>query len=494
MLAEALADGLQALLGIALFAVPGLALAGAVPALARLSLLRRLAYGYPLGMAAVGGALYALSFFAGVPLRRPAVLAVAAAVALPAFAFAALRRRPAGRRPRRRDPFALAALAVGAAVSLGVLADAASQPLRDWDGRMTWAAQARYLRAEGTVLPAVLLRHRWFVTHPRYPLLLPVAQAAVQEAAGAGRDEQPFRGLYAAFFPALLGIVYDAASRVAGRRPAALAALTAAGVPFFSFGDEGGAVSAYGDLPLAVFVGAALTLLLGRRAGLAEGLAAGLLLAAAVLTKNEGTPLALAALAATVAAGLGWMARRGRRRFAPGFARSFAPLLAAAAVAVAAGAFLAAWREPIPNRHDEAYGEWVRPGDFWPEAVTRAPTIASVAVARMASWGRWTLFWGVVPLVLAAGWRGLARRAAVPWALVALAAPAVGWAAYTVHYDPVYLARVTWDRMLLQSSVPGFVVLAMALGEVLRRGWPGGPRTPARPALRRSSPPGSGRS
>jgi hypothetical protein len=467
--ADLLADLADALLGIALFALPGLALAGAVPALAKLPLPRRLAYGYPLGVAAVAGALYALSFFAAIPLRRPAVFAVAAAVALPAFAIAALRRRrpaPRGygerRRPRRREPFALAVLAVGAAVSLGVLADAVSQPLRDWDGRMTWAAQARYVRAEGTVLPAVLLRHRWFVSHPRYPLLLPVAQAAVQEAAGAGPDEQPFRGLYAAFFPALLGIAYDAASRVAGRRPAALAALAAAGVPFFSFGDEGSAVSAYSDLPLAVFVGAALALLLGRRAGLAEGLAAGLLLAAAVLTKNEGALLALAALAAATAAGLGWTARRNRHRLAP--------LLAAAAVALAAVGFLAAWREPIPNRHDEAYGEWVRPGAFWPEVVTRAPTIASVAAARMASWGRWTLFWGVVPIVLAAGWRGLARRAAVPWLLAALAAPAVGWGAYTVHHDPVYLAGVTWDRMLLQAAVPGFVALAMALGEVVRRG------------------------
>ncbi len=95
---------------------------------------RRLAYAWLLGVAWTAGLLYALSHFLAVPLRPPAILAVAA---LPVVAgtMSRLRRRPSAPRPRRR--FRLwewLLVAVGAMVSLAVLGEALSNPVLDWDG------------------------------------------------------------------------------------------------------------------------------------------------------------------------------------------------------------------------------------------------------------------------------------------------------------------------------------------------------------------------
>ncbi|MES1245969.1 MAG: hypothetical protein ABUT39_30455, partial [Acidobacteriota bacterium] len=76
-------DSLAAsLFGIALFAVPGLALTWFFPALREVPWSRRAGYGYPLGVAAVAGSLYILSGLLSVPLRRPAIFGVAAALAI----------------------------------------------------------------------------------------------------------------------------------------------------------------------------------------------------------------------------------------------------------------------------------------------------------------------------------------------------------------------------------------------------------------------------
>ncbi len=375
--------GIAAVLGgIALFALPGLALTRLFPRLRDLSLPRRLAYGYLLGIAAVAGGLYVLSFLFGVPIRPPAIFTLAA---LPLVLFFRPRRdvmpgRP--RRFRRRSWLSLATLTAGAVaafVSLGVLAEAVANPLQDWDGRMTWTTQARYVRAAGGVLPPAMVEPRWYVSLPHYPLLLPVAQTAVMEAFRAEPDRQLFRGLYAAFFPVLLLVVYDGARRWAGAGAAALTALAACGLPVLSFGMDGGAAGAYSDLPLACFYGAALVLLLSPAARAVDGVAAGLLLGAAVLTKSEGMILAAAALLA--AALFQALRGRGSRR------RAWAPLATAAALAALACGLLAGWRAAIPNREDEEYGRLLATVGLWPNVIARAPRLLPGIVFRMSRWG-----------------------------------------------------------------------------------------------------------
>ena len=456
---------------IALFAVPGYGLTELFPALRRQPLPRRAAYGYLLGVAAVAGSLYALSHTCGVALRAPAVWATASVPALAGLAARLLRRRRAGEAPRPQalaglpsmvrslgGPLAAACALAAAVICLGVFAEAMTNPPHDWDGRMTWCTQARYVRAAGTVDADVLLEERWSVTHPQYPLLLPVAQVAALEAFGADPDSHLPRAVYAAFLPALLLVVYDATRRAAGPTAGALAALAAAAAPFFVRG-EGGAESTYSDLPLACFYGAGLALLLGARPRAESGLAAGLLLAAAALTKNEGAPLACLALA------LGWRTgRAGVRRFA-----------AAAAPLILALALFASWRAGVPNRQDEGYPQLVQAGRFWPGLAAHAAAVVPVMLDKMNRFRHWAGFWWMVPAVLLAGRRALGRPLARRWLAAAAGPPVIALLAYSIHPRPAYLAAVTWERFLLQATVPLLVVLACALAEVGRH-LRGGPR------------------
>jgi hypothetical protein len=463
-----LAGGLGA---VALFAVPGYGLTELFPTLRRRPLPRRAAYGYLLGVATMAGGLYALSHLGGVPLRPPMVWATAAVPALAGLA-AGVRRRLRARTPppplppRARPsflawfrglggPLPTACALAAACICLGVFAEAVTNPTHDWDGRMTWGAQARYVRAAGTVDAGVLLDARWYVSHPQYPLLLPVAQVAVLEALDADPDAALPRALYAAFLPVLLLVIYDGARRAAGRTAAALAALAVAAAPFVIHG-EGGAESTYSDLPLACFYGAGLVLLLGERPRAESGWVAGLLLAAAVLTKNEGAVLAALALA------LGWRSgRAGVVRFA-----------AAAAPVVMALALFASWRAGIPNRQDENYPDIVLAGHLWPGIITHVTDFLPVLIHKMADFRHWAGFWWMALGVLAAGRHAFRHPLARRYAAAAAVPPAIAWAAYSIHPQPVTLAAVTWERFLLQAAVPLTIVLACALAAVWRAARP----------------------
>lgn len=475
---------LASLAGVALFTVPGFAFAGLFPGLRTVPWMRRLGYGYLLGLATVAGSLYALSALFEIPLRRPAVFGTAAAITAVGLAgWWVARREPRLRRarlPLRTRLVALVLALAGIGVSAGLLADALVYPLRDWDGRMHWSAQARYIRHEGSVLPLAVVRGQWFINHPRYPVLMPVAQAAVLEATAAAEDELFFRALYAAFFPALLLILYDGARRWAGWLPAGLAAAAAAGVPFLTFFPDGGAASTYSDLPLGCFYGAALVLLLrGGRVRASDGIAAGLLLGAAVLTKNEGTILAgFALLAASLDTAVRlWKERRRETALPPAARRRLllkgARACAAASAMVAVLAFFVWWRFQIPNRQDENYEEFVTAEHLFPDALIRIPEFGGqVLVQTFLTWDRWVGFWWVALPVLFAG-RGVlrGRRAALVWPLLlGFAAPlAIAWGAYTVHWNPAELVKVTWERFLVQASLPLLLLLALALRETLRR-------------------------
>jgi hypothetical protein len=522
--------------GIALFALPGLGVAELVPALARMAWWRRLGFAYLLGVVAVGASLFAASHLFGVALRRPAI---AAAVAVPLLAGIGARaatsargarrwrRRRAGRTeetprggasPRPAPAPAAAAgrrnarrwqVAAGiaiAAIFLGTLASALSLPLGDWDGRLAWGAQAAYMRHEGTVDAAVLRQAPWFIVHPRYPPLLPLAQVAVQEMFGAGVDEELFRGVYAAFLAALLLILYQGASRAAGPAAATLATLCAVLPRFLSFG-MGSATSAYSDLPLACFYGAALILLLLAAPRRATGLAAGCLLAGMVLAKSEGTFLAVAALCL---AALRLLRRHhGRSRPQPAAAipghetasgtwcpvhplslfggalrsragrRRIVWLAGAALPPLAAAALLAAWRGGVPNRYTTDFFTGLRPGDFVRGAANRLPEILRGIVAETFHAGNWYGFWALFLLVLLAGRRAL-RRPAVRGLLAAGLVPlAIGVAAYCVNPTLGTLISQTWSRFLIQGLVPLALVLAVSLHEVLRQLRPAARTSPA---------------
>ena len=465
-------EKLTQLAGVALFLLPGLALVALLPALRSLPPGRRLAHAYLLGIAWLAGSLYVLSHELDVPLRRPAILVLAA---VPVLAWLAVRVRRGAKpspEPRRRwTGLQIAALVMAALVFSAILAEAITNPVRDWDGRMTWDTQARYLRAEGTVDPRVLRQSGWYITHPWYPVLMPVAQVAILELLRAGDDEHLFRAFYSFFFPVWLLIVYGSARRFTRRSTAALTALAAALLPVPGFYLDGGAPSTYSDLPLACFYGAGFLLLLKARPRLAEGAAAGLLLAAAALTKNEGGALALWAMAVAF-----FVPFRPRR-----LARRWQPFALAAGILAAALLFLVSWRSGIPDRF-QSYERIISWSHFWPWVVQRIPLLLPRIWQELMDWD---LFWSAALLVVLAGWRGLRRRAAPALLLAALAPLGIAWIAYSISLQPVLLVRTSLNRFLLQASVPLLVLFSFALDDLLRRArwlpaWLGGPaRSPS---------------
>jgi hypothetical protein len=87
----------------------------------------------------------------------------------------------------------------------------------------------------------------------------------------------------------------------------------------------------------------------------------------------------------------------------------------------------------------------------------------------MVSFLDWGLFGSAVPLVLIAGWRGLKRRPAFPLLLAAAVPLGVGWLYATISLKPDFVVTTTWNRFLLQASVPLLVLFALALHDLLRR-------------------------
>ena len=448
------------LLAAALIAAGGLALADLVPFLRVRPLLPRLGWAWILGCAWLGAAAYAASHVLHLPLRRGLLLPLALLPIAAALARRARRRRNAPVQPARPplSPFEgilLALLLVFAIfVTASLVANGLAVPVSDWDGKMTWVAQARFIRGARSVDAPVLRDASAWVVHPRYPVLLPVLQVAAQEIADASWDDRFVRPLYALFWPSFLLVLFDAAAVRAGRLAAAVATLAAAAAAFPSFAVHGGAAGTYSDLPLACFWGAGLLLVTSEGARIREGLASGLLLGAAVLSKSEGLSLAAVALTAALVGALA-----GRR-----LAASRALLVAAAGGVAAAALLLASWRSGIPPRYDEGQVAVFSFAALASGAFSRLPAAARACLHAMADRKEWGFTWLLVPLGLVLGARRVARFAALPLAVALAGALALYASAYSLSvWSPERLVWTTWNRLLVQMGLPLFVLLALAL-------------------------------
>ena len=319
--------------------------------------------------------------------------------------------------------------------------------------------------------PRALADPRVYVTHPQYPLLMPVAQVVVQEAFDAGDDRRATKPLYAACFPALLVVLFDLSRRHAGTLSAALTTLALACIPFLTVNDFGGADGTFSDVPMGAFFGAGFLLLLGhvRRS---EAIAAGILLGAGVLTKNEGLPFAAAALlAASFLAFLDRPARKRRRLVALGIA---------AAAVLAAALVLRAWQSRIPQRWDEDYAGRLGTVSLLQEARARLPLVPVAIAKEMGDRQNLSGFGHAGVVILAAGAGGLRRRIVPPILLcLYFCFGAYVLALLLTTWPGVEQVHPTWDRFLTQTSLPASLLLALAL----REGWR------AVLAIRRSSSP-----
>ena len=328
---------------------------------------------------------------------------------------------------------------------------------------MTWAPQVRLMRAERTATPAAF-RDPWvWVTHPQYPPLVSLVQVTGLEIVDAPVDERAGRAVFPLFFAAFLALLHRTIRLLTrSARAAAVTAVLAAMTPFLAFADHGGAKGSYADVPLAAFLGGALAVLLcgGLRSG--AGLAGGLLLAGAVLTKTEGIPLAsgLSGLLLLVAAaGLRKRPRAVRR------ARALRTLRSAVAAAVLLGASVAllrSWRAEIPNRYTEDYVEILATTRL--EAREVGNKLASVApplVSGLVDVKKWGLLWPLLVTLSLLRPGALRRRAALAAVGLLLGPAAIALAAYAVHWNPISLADVSWDRFLVQGAFGTYLLLGL---------------------------------
>ncbi len=437
----------------------GWSLTGLSSSLARRPAILRAGWAWILGAAWVGTLAYAGSHVLGLPLRRATALALMAIPVAARCIIGVIGRRHAVAEPRTPRPgtgaenaLCSAALVLGTLITLGLLGDAVSHPVTDWDGRMTWQPVARFIQAEHSVDSAVLRDPRTFVAHPRYPVLMPVLQALTFEISG-GADDRSVRPIYAAFYPALLLVLFDAVASRAGNLEAALATLAAISVPYLAWARNGGASGTYSDLPLACFFGAGLLLLSAPSSSKGTGWLAGLLLAAAVLTKNEGVALAGAAIGASVVG----MAILGDLRSRRG------TVAAAATLVVLAAVVLSSWRAGIPNRYDPGYEQSFSLSTAARQLAERLPLIVTECARRMMRWADWGLLWPGLLVAAIFGWRRESGRRALVLLLGLAGALVLYIGAYSIGWNVRELIETTWDRFLLQMILPLLTVWGLAL-------------------------------
>ena len=328
---------------------------------------------------------------------------------------------------------------------------------------MTWMPQSRLMRAERTATPAAF-RDPWvWVSHPQYPPLVSLVQVTGLEVVSAPVDERAGRAAFPLFFAAFLALLHRTVRLLTRSvRAAAVTAALAAMTPFLAFSDHGGARGSYADVPLAAFLGGALAVLLcgGLRSG--AGLAGGLLLAGAVLTKNEGIPLASGVSVLLLLVALAGLRKRPRAVLR---ARAFRVLRTAAGAAALLGASIAllhAWRAEIPNRYDENYGALLAGTRIEvAEVAGKLATVTPALAAGLVDVKKWGLLWPLLAALALLRPGGLRRRAAVAAGGFLLGPVAIALAAYAVHVNPVYLADVTWDRFLVQGAFGTFLLLGL---------------------------------
>ena len=315
-----------------------------------------------------------LAYLAGtcVATLLVAELAVAdVAVGVPALAIVAAGVLVTGLRRFRTalvtddEPRLWGARLVGAAalVQTGLLLAVAGtafavRPLWEWDGWAIWAFKARALYAFGGVSHPPFESHVYAHHMQDYPLFLPALEATAYRAIGGVDDRLvhvQLLFLAAGFAGALWGLLRP-------RVPSELLGLSVLAI-VAAPGVLDALAANYADVPLAIFVALGIAAL---ARWLVDGNArslpyAALFLACAVMTKNEGTVFAAAALAAVLVVAP-------RRR----------PVLVTAACAFAP---VIPWRIFVATHH--LHDEALRASDLGPSSLAHRTARIAPASSRL---------------------------------------------------------------------------------------------------------------
>ena len=437
------------------------------------------ALSYGLGMGAVAVTLFLLTW-AGLRLSRGLILFVVLGLVAVLFV---LRRRVGSPTPsiRRRTQAAGGAEPPGAGLSLfrmllvAVLVllflsqayYAANTPLSAMDAMGFWGYSAKAIFFDGSVRSPAITDPLRGHPHPRYPLLVPLAQDWVHFLRGR-YDDSSVKLLFVGFYVALVGVVSGAARRRWGRRAGLAAAFLVATIPVLR-ADGFGAAFALADVPLAFFIAAALVSWL---AWMEEGETRDLVLAfvfaaLGAWTKNEGLAALVVLTVLVVAQSL---SKGGRRGMAESAWRRVGPLVGAVAVGWALVMPWLLFQRGLPAV-DENYPAQIRFSVLLANA-GRLPVIAGAWLRELVDAPRWSILWLLA--VVAGVWAAPAKRApgrlrSACW----LGAFALGQVVvYTVVYvvapwDVAELLELTATRLLLHV-MPAAVLLCVL---VVPKAW-----------------------
>lgn len=353
----------------------------------------------------------------------------------------------------------------GRIVALAMILLAASvafEPFAGWDERAIYGLKARILYYEGSVRVEGFTDKDIVHSQARYPLLIPVLEASMFTIKDSP-DDRFLKLLFLFFGLSVVMIVAEESGRLGGARTGALWGLLLITTPFLIGPGEGRGMSGYADLPLAAYVTGAAVLLARAfdRPNVRSTLLSGLLLGAALMTKQEGAIWA-------VALGFGFLLTFWLRR------PSVQTTLPAQAAAMAIPAFLM-------SGISEAARRWI-PSSIWTEhyesvlnlgwisqAGSRPLPIAPFVFRELGNSSHWAWGWPLVLCGLVVLRRPKVTPAAFFWRIAAATVFAAFLCALIFTPDQVYWQLETaFPRLLLQLFPLAILILAE---QVTASGW-----------------------
>jgi hypothetical protein len=372
-----------------------------------------------------------------IPLALPFFVALFAAGVV-----AVLVRKPWPSRVAAKVPVIAYAAMFVTLIPIGVLLlNCVTTPVTDYDGRVTWVLKARAIAREQSITGPFFQGLSSRDAHSHYPLLMPVADAALLEIAHED-DDRAVKPAYALIALGFLLALCAAISAIAPVEVAWLITACVAWLPQFAAAGDGGMLSAYSDVPLIAFTTLALLSILR-----GTPVALGVELSFVACVKNEGIVVVLALLLFAVLYGR----KRSLRRLA----------VVSCMLAVTVGV-LSFWRSRVPLEHDENYGSLILGvGKLFSNWAAAALELLS-GMADVHAWG---LLWPmtVVAFYVAATDRRSRRRVALAAAVSMGLILAAYISAYAVTNWSVSELAVSSANRLLLHCVP-FAAVLLALG------------------------------
>ncbi len=355
-------------------------------------------------------------------------------------------------------------LRVVAVLVVLLAASAALGPLVGWDERAIFGLKARILHHEGSVRGEAFTDTSVVHFHARYPLLLPLLEASLLTLRGSG-DDHALKLMFVLFGVSVVLVVAGEARRLHGPGAGALWGLLLLTTPMLIGPSDGEGMTAYADLPFAAFATGA-TVLLGRsleHPDRGRPLLAGLLLGAALATKQEGAIWALA-----LAAGVLLSLRRHAAARPAGLARAAATMALPALLFLALGIAARRWTPPAvwAERYAAVFDlDWLR------QLGGRPLAIAPIVLRPLTNWRVWGWGWLLVLAGLLLLRRPRLTRPPFFWRATVLVVFAAYLGVFVVTPNDVYWHLATaLSRLLLHLFPLAVLILAEQVGA---NGWPG---------------------